>query len=482
MRTSAEYRESLRDGRRVIYRGSVVDDVTAHAALRRTIDHSAALWDYQAAGSDEFWRYHDTELGEVSTYFLRPTDAESLRLRGDLIEETTRLGRSTFNIAKAVGTDALLGLEQATLVIDAAERTQYYARVSEFRAHCARLDLAMALAATDSKGDRTLPPNEQTDPDMYLRIVDRDSVGITVRGAKLHTTASPSANELIVIPCRAMGPGDSDYAVAFAVPLNTEGLTLVCHPLAGGAVEENPVSARNIEIETLTVFADVRIPWDRVFLCGEWRHAGLVATAFANYHRYTALSYKPPLIDLMIGAAALAADQLGLGRSSVVREKLGRLIVYGELIRAARLAAAVQCSVDPSGLAVPYSVAANAGKYHFASGFHQAVAILQDIAGGLVATAPGFEDLEDPEVGQLVNKYLSGRAGVSGRERWELAALIRDLTASDFGGYNYVATLHGEGSLSAQLVQAVRDYEVTRCVDYAKEILASARTFATPVQ
>ena len=332
----------------------------------------------------------------------------------------------------------------------------------------------MALAATDAKGDRTRRPSAQADPDLHLRIVDRDADGITVRGAKLHTTASPSANELICIPGRALGPGDEDYALAFAVPVNAPGLTLICHPLVDGPADEHPVSSRNIEVETLTVFEDVHVPWERVFLCGQWRYAGAVANAFATFHRYTALSYKPPLIDLMIGAATLAAEQLGISAAGHVREKLGRLIVYGELVRCARLAAAARAGLDATGIAVPDAVATNAGKFHFASGFHDAVATLQDLAGGIVVTAPGIEDLADPEVGPLVSKYLGDGAAVDGAERWRVAQLVRDLTASEFGGYNLVVTLHGEGSRQAQLVQAVRAFDLERCASYARAVLSGA--------
>ena len=473
LRSADEYRASLRDGRRLIYRGELVADVTTHPSLGRTIDHAAGLWHHPDEGPDGFWSYPDAELGEeISTYFRQPATPDELRERGDLIEETTRRARSTLNIVKAVGTDVLLGLATVAARIDAEHGTSYAERVATFRAHCARGDLAMALAATDAKGDRMKRPSQQADPDLHLRIVDRDAEGVTVRGAKVHTTASPSANELICIPGRALGPDDSDYAIAFAVPLNAPGLTLVCHPLVDGPADEHPVSSRNIEVETLTVFEDVKIPWDRVFLCGEWQHAGAVAHAFAAYHRYTAISYKPPLVDLMIGAAYLVAQHLGIDRAGHVREKLGRMIIYGELIRTARLAAGVRGRPDPlTGIVWPEPVATNAGKFHFASGFHAAVATLQDLAGGIVVTAPGAEDVRDPEVGALIAKYLGDGGEHDGVDRWRLAQLVRDLTASEFGGYNLVVTLHGEGSQQAQLVQAVRDYDLERAADYAKAVI-----------
>lgn len=473
LRTADEFRQSLRDGRRLLYRGEPVGDVTAHTSLRRTIDHAAGLFEHPAEGPAELWAYRDDELGDtVSTYFRRPVNAGTLAARGDVIEETTRRARSTLNIVKVVGTDVLLSLEQVLSEDDSADAAERLARLHAYRAHCATGDLTMAAAVTDPKGDRTLAPSAQADADQFLRIVDEGVDGIVVRGAKVHTTASPSANELLVIPCRAMGPDDADYAIAFAIPVATEGLTLVCHPLVDGPPAEHPVSSRNIEVETLTIFDDVLVPWDRVFVCRQWRLAGAVAGAFANFHRFTAISYKPPVVDLMIGAAALAADQLGIVRNGIVREKIGKLITYGELIRCARIAAAQRGRVHaPSGLLVPDSIAANAGKYHFASGYHAAVAILQDLTGGIVVTAPGVEDLVHPEVGDLVRKYLQGRDGVDGLERWRVAELVRDLTASEFGGYNDSVTLHGEGSMGAQLVTTVRDYDVERCVAYARDML-----------
>ncbi len=472
LRSSEEFRESLRDGRRVVYRGALVDDVTKHPALGRTIDHAARLFELPEQGPEGFWSFHDDGLGEtVSTFFLRPTTPELLHRRGDVIEEATRRSGTTLNIVKVVGTDALLALETVTARVDAEQGTEYAARVSAFRDHCARGDLAMALAATDNKGDRSKGPSAQADPDQYLHVVARDADGITVRGAKVHTTASPSANELIVIPCRAMGPDDSDYAVAFAVPMNVPGLTLISHPMDPGPSAEAPVSRRSVEIESLTVFDDVKVPWERVFLCGEASYAGQVATAFANFHRYTAVSYKPPAIDLLIGAAALVADQLGIASAGHVRDKVAEMICYVELIRGARIAAATRSRTVAPGLAYPDPLLTNAGKHHFSTRYHGVVAALQDLAGGLVVTAPGIEDLEHPEYGPLVEKYLVGRAGVSGRERWDLVQLVRDMTASEFGGYNDVVTLHGEGSPQAQRIAAAREFDLQGCLDLVRQQL-----------
>lgn len=463
LRTADEYRAGLRDGRRVYVAGRRVEDVTADPMLGITAAHSAEVFALAARPElRELFVFHDPDLGEpVSAYFRIPRSAAELRARGDLIEENTRQERSTFNITKAVGSDALLALLVVSAEVDRTLGTSYSDRVRRYRDACARRDVTMALAQTDVKGDRSLRPSQQPDPDLYVRVARQTADGIVVRGAKAHTTAAPVADELIVIPTRALGEEDRDWAVAFATPLNAPGLTMICRPIIteSASAFDNPVSRRNIEIESLTVFEDVFVPWERVFLCGEWAFAGRLATTFATFHRYTAVSYKPPLGELFCGAAALAADYHGLEGAGPIRGKIARLAMYPALIRAARLASASECRfID--GIAVPASVYTNAGKYYFASQFHEAVAVLQDVAGGLVITGPAEADLKNPATGPLLEKYLAGAKGVSGRQRLALMHLIRDLTASDFGGYNLVVTLHGEGSLEAQLLATYRDAEL----------------------
>lgn len=132
----------------------------------------------------------------------------------------------------------------------------------------------MAVAQTDVKSDRSLRPHQQSDPDLYIRIVEKRSDGIIVRGDKEHTTQSIAANEIIVLPTRNMVAEDADYAVAFAIPPNTKDVKMISRPMK--AVESalrDPsfvMGRYNAENETITIFDDVFVSWDRVFLAGEW--------------------------------------------------------------------------------------------------------------------------------------------------------------------------------------------------------------------
>src|SRR5262245_19459678 len=474
VRTAEQYKQSLRDGRVVYFEGQRVEDVTAHPVIGVAVNHAAI--DYEIA-DDPAYRdlavYMDAQSGrQYSRYFKIPATAEDLLKRSQLIESSTRLGNTLVVLIKEIGTDCLFALHLVAKEMDEKLGTKYLPRVRAIYQHCRDNDLAMAVAQTDVKGDRSRGPTEQAHPDYYVRIVDRRSDGIVVRGAKVHTSVTPNANELFVIPTRNLTESDKDYAVAFCIPLNTPGLKMIASPYGGGHDSRftHPVSAGHKMMETLTIFEDVFVPNERVFLNGEWQFAGPLAKTFVEFHRFTAISYKLPLLDLLVGSALLIAEQNGIERAGHVREKLTWLISYAQTVRMLTKMAAIECTVK-DGVAISNTEVVNIAKLHFASNYHQALMHLQDIAGGLLVTAPGEGDLKNPETRKYDDRYLGGKAGISAEQRLRTLNMISDLTTSEFGGYQAVLAIHAEGSLEAEKLTILREYDQTSAKNYARSIL-----------
>jgi aromatic ring hydroxylase len=221
-------------------------------------------------------------------------------------------------------------------------------------------------------------------------------------------------------------------------------------------------------LESLTVFDDVVVPKQRVFLLREAEQAGALATAFVDYHRFTAISYKLPLLDTFVGAAIEIAEMNGISRASHVREKLGQLVAYAETVRGLRDLAALRARAGANGVWLPDPLIVNMAKYAFAHGFHEATARLIDLAGGLLVTGPGQEDWEDPDVRPVLEKYLA--AAAPAHERLPMLNLIADLTARDFGGYQAVLAGHAEGSLEAEKMMMLRSYDGGRARRYARRL------------
>lgn len=474
LKTFEQHRESLRDGREVYFDGERVADVTTHPVLG--VGMAFAAIDYRLAEDPEHRELAVcTEPGtgeEYSRFYKIPRNTEDLLKRRELIAAGSRVAGGP-PLIKEIGTDALFALHIVADHMDRNLGTSCLAKIRSYYEECRAKDLGFAVAQTDVKGDRSKRPSEQPNPDVYVRVVERRKDGIVVRGAKAHTTASPFANELIVLPTRAMAEADADYAVSFAVPLAAPGLKLIAgvssHPV--GNRFDYPVTTDLKMVDTVTIFDDVFVPWERVFLCGEWRYAGALANTFVEFHRFTAASYKLPMCELFIGAARLIAEYNGVAEATHVRDKIMELIAWTETTRGLLVAASMEHKVVPPGIAVPSVVLTNIAKHHFARNYHMMVQNLQDVAGGLLVTAPFRKDWEHEATRSYLDHYLGGVEGVSGTRRTRAMKLIRDIAASGFGGYQEILSIHAEGSLAAQRITILRDYDVNRCVNIVKRYL-----------
>ncbi len=302
LRTPQQYIDSLRDGRTVYYRGERVADVTTHPELGVGARHAALEYaSTQDPAHADLTTYTDATGARSSRYWKLPEGPDDLLRRHALIDHGTRVGHGVFLIIKEIGSDFLFAHTIVSHQLQELAKAPYYERLRAYHRHVEQHDLALAVAQTDVKGDRSLGPAEQEHPDYYVRVVDRQKDGIVVRGAKAHTTNTTASNELICLPTRALAEADRDYAVAFAVPVATKGIKLIASPFTatGSSRFHHPVSSEHKMIETLTVFDDVFVPWDRVLLCGETPYAGALALGFVEFHRFTAVSYKLPLLDLI---------------------------------------------------------------------------------------------------------------------------------------------------------------------------------------
>ena len=471
LRTPDQYKASLRDGRAVFFRGEKVADVTTHPVIGIAVEHAAL--DYRMAEDPKYRDLAVVKEGsdEYSRYFHLPQNGDDLLKRSNLIAAATREGATLVVLIKEIGTDALMALHIIGEKLAAAGKPQYKERIHKFYRHCRDNDLAVAVAQTDVKGDRSLGPTQQDHPDYYVRVVEERPDGVVVRGAKVHTSVSTNTNEMIVLPTRAMKAEDKAYAIAFAVPMNAPGVKMIASPHGSSKKNafEHPISARHKMMETLTVFDDVFVPNDRIFLNGEIDFAGLLALTFVRFHRFTAVSYKLPLLELLAGAGAAIAEANGISRAGHVRDKLTHLAAYHTTVRGLIEHAARTCTYE-DGIAVPNTLLTNVAKYHFAHNYHQGVQIVQDLAGGLLVTAPAEEDLTSEATRAYVLKYMGGAKGFDAEKRLRLLNLISDLTSSEYGGYQEVLAVHAEGGFEAEKLQAYREYDFKTVAAYARKL------------
>jgi 4-hydroxybutyryl-CoA dehydratase/vinylacetyl-CoA-Delta-isomerase len=474
LRTPEEYVESLRRQSPEVYaRGEIVTNVADHPLFASTMACwgswvCRAAWD--PALRDVMVASPDLNGEECHVFWHMATNVDDLlqNLRAARILSE----RSPLSGYASIGRDELQALLIVTQRADREQGTAYHPRVVDYVQRFQREQLMTAAAVTDVKGDRSRRPADQDDPDLYLHVVERRDDGIVVRGAKAHTSGSVVANELVVIPQRAMRPEDAEYAVAFAIPVDTPGLKLVCRGFSGENPDEfeAPVSSHDDLMESFTIFDDVFVPWERVFLCGEWQYAGDVANTFANVNRQGYLGADVGKLRLFIGAAELAAELNGVASAPHIRHKLTEMIRLERAIWALGVTASIE-SRDEEGYRVPDPVLTNAGKHMAMEGHYMAARNLLEIAGGSVITSPYVEDIMRPELRPYIEKYYRGADPDGAMERLRVMKLIRDLAASEYGGYWYTEIIHGSGSPEAEKLQMYREHDLAACVDLARHAL-----------
>ncbi len=369
--------------------------------------------------------------------------------------------------------DALNALFTGTHAIDAEHGTGYHARLREYVAHVYENDLTLGAAMTDAKGDRSLRPGRQPNPDSYVHIVERNARGIVISGAKAIVTGAPYVHELIVLPCRAMTESERDFAVACAVPLDAPGLMIVARPAGRPGESAARFSARYGQSTGVCLFERVFVPWERVFAAGEWRGAATILYDYTSQHRHTCIGARAGFGDLLIGAGALMieANGLDLDRNYNLRDSMVELIKIVEGFFACGVASSVYGVRNEAGNMTPEPVYSNIGKLLLSTQIYDMHRLAHHVSGGLIVTLPGPDEDHNPATSGRLSEVLTARSDIPHEKRIEVARLVEDLTASYQAGWYSVISLHGGGSPDAMKTEIYRHYPIGNKVDLVERLL-----------
>ena len=453
--TKEDYVKSLREQKHTVYfNGQKIEDVTSHPAFLPHINAAAKTYEMALLPEFEDLATATSHLtGErISRFTHIHQSIEDLIKKVQLLRAISHETGTCFQ--RCVGWDALNAIYMTTYDMDRKNGSNYHPRFLEYLKIVQSSNSMLVGGMTDPKGDRSKSPSQQSDPDLFTRVVERRKDGIIVRGAKAHQTGAVNSHEIIVMPTQSMRPEERDWALACAIPLNAPGLLQIFgrqtnddRKLRGGMDAGNP-SFGVVGGESLVVFQDVFVPWERVFMCGEADFAGLLVERFATLHRQNYGGCKTGVSDVLIGACALATEYQGTNKASHVKEKLAEMMHLAETLYSGSVGCSALGSKTASGAYYPDTVLANCTKYNVTRNVYEIARLAHDISGGILATMPFESDLRSSETGAIVEKYMAGVDGVSPENRLRLLRLIENLT----GGTALVESMHGAGSPQSQKV------------------------------
>ena len=475
IKTPAEYIESLREVEpRIYYKGERIEDVPTHPA---TAPHVRAASMTYFLSSDEEYRALATATShltgrEISRFTHVQQSTSDLICKVKLLRQ---LGQKTGTcFQRCVGLDGINAIYSVAYEIDQKHGTDYLERFKKWLIRIQDENLMVVGAMTDPKGDRSKSPADQADPDQFLRVVERRDDGVVIRGAKVHQTGAVNSHEILVMPTMAMDERSKDYAIVCSVPVDAPGITMIFGRQANDdrrdrveKIDSGNYSFGAVGGEALVVFDDVFVPEENVYMDGEIEYTRSLVQRFAAHHRANYGGCKTGLMDVLTGAVAYLAQIQGTARASHIRDKVTEMIHLTETLYSSSIACSSEGVATESGAFMVDTMLANVCK-HNVTRFHFEVARLAlDIAGGFIATMPSQYDLEDKEIGPLVEKYLSSVAGVPAIHRIKIGRLIEAMT----GGTALVESMHGAGSPQAQRIMILRDGDLVKKVKLAQTLL-----------
>jgi 4-hydroxybutyryl-CoA dehydratase/vinylacetyl-CoA-Delta-isomerase len=481
--SAADYRESLRRLRpRVFVDGQAVESVADAPALQPGIRALGVSYDFaRDPARAPLLRATQTLFGGAGRTVPRMLQVDESA--GDLLnklEAVRLLCQETGCAQRYLAHDGLAAIGQACARIDdALGSTERRARFAAYLRQVQDGDLALGIAMTDAKGDRSRKPHAQANPNTYVHLVERHERGIVISGTKAIVTGAPYVHELLVMPGRAMGAEDAAFALCCAVPVDSPGVTIIARPAGrpGEKLEHGDAifSRRYGQSTAVVVFDRVELPWERVFVAGEWAHSADLTYDYATHHRHTCIAARAGFGDLLIGAGALMAEANGFpdpGAKASLREPMVEMIKVVEGFYACAVAASTYARPqEPSGIFLPDPVFANIGKLLLATQIYDLHRLAHEVSGGLVVALPGPDEDHNPATAATLAEVLRANPAVPYDKRIEVARLVEDLTASYQAGWYSVISLHGGGSPAAMKQEIWRHYPVGSKVELVERLL-----------
>ncbi|MGH1406730.1 MAG: 4-hydroxyphenylacetate 3-hydroxylase family protein [Rhodomicrobiaceae bacterium] len=473
LETAEAYIESLRDRNLDVYLfGELVEEPVDHPIIRPSINAMAATFGL-AETEEDVATVSSSLSGARINRFLHIMNSQD-----DLVKKAQmqkRLGQETGTcFQRCVGLDAINALHSVTFDIDEAHGTSYHQRLLAFLKKVQVKNQVIGGAMTDAKGDRSKPPHQQEQQDIYLRVTKRDETGVYVSGAKCHQTGCINSHWLIVMPTLRLTEEDQDYAIVGAIPVQAKGITYIYgrQSCDTRAMEGGEIDTGNSEFsgqEAMIIFEDVFIPNEFIFMNGEYEFAAPLVERFTTYHRCSYIC-KTGVGDVLIGASAEIADMNGVSTASHIKDKLVEMAHLNETIRSNALASAYEGAPHKSGVWMNDELLANVCKHNVTRFPYEISRLAQDLAGGIMVTLPSEKDLTHKKTGPLLKKYLQGREGGDVTDRVKILRLLENMTLGRNAVGYLTESLHGAGSPQAQRIQIAKGMKIEEKKKFARKL------------
>lgn len=478
-KTREAYYADLRAMRPNVWKnGKFIEDLVTDPATRGLVENEAFTYDLlQDPQYDPILKAKSTLSGDtVVRWHTLMCSAEDIMANGNMkrflfnkigtCQAGTCVGWNCFNVSWAVTYD-----------IDKEFGTDYHARLEAWLRNVEHKDYKIAGALTDAKGDRSKSAGKQVNPDASVHVKEVRPDGIVVSGTKTMIAHAGVCHEIFVVPGTGYKEADRDYAVAFVVPRDIEGLTIVQTDCSEG--REGWDDMKFGDQASYLIFEDCFIPNERVFMCREWKHSGQFVTYFTANYRAGIGSCVSGQGDVMVGAGVLMARANGLPIKPF-QEKTTEMMMINEMVYGLGLGSMLAGAKHPSGVWFANPKLAHANKFWVAKYYAELRRLCQDIGGGIAETGcfPNYRDCTDPVMGPKIMKAIAANPELSAETRARAARLSEWLVR----GGGLLAFIHGGGSPDGAKMVVRANTDMEYLANCAAEIAGITEEVKDPVK
>jgi len=438
-RSGKEFLRQLDSTPRELWYGEerITGSVSTHAAFSGISRSIAALYDMQVTPEmNELMTYQSPTSGKrVGTSFLQPRTKEDLDKRRKMMKVWADYSGGIMGRTADYLNSAVMAMASAKEFFGKDGR-DYAGNIAKYYEYVKENALLLPHTLINPQVNRAVGPSKQQDPFIAARIVEKNSEGVTIRGARMLATL-PIADEILVFPSTVIRSGQDDmpYSIAFALPASTKGLKFVCREsFASDSSFDHPLASRFDEQDAVVIFDDALVPWERVFLIEDPERANKVneATDAIVFMAHQATVRELAKAEFVSGLAILVAETIGADQFPHVQEKVADLLLTAESMRAFLNSSESGAKVNRWGLMTPDYVPINSARNLWPRVAPMMAVVLKQIgASGLMAIPP--EDVLSSTVRPDFDKYYQSKLS-DAEERVRLFKLAWDIAGSSFGG------------------------------------------------
>ncbi|HZW54866.1 MAG TPA: 4-hydroxyphenylacetate 3-monooxygenase, oxygenase component [Nitrososphaerales archaeon] len=438
-RTGKQYLDSLDNESREIWIGGnlVRKDLSKHPCFRAMALSMAHLYDMQ----------HDPKLRDEITYvsplsgervglsFLQPKTSEDIVRRRTMMKQWADYSGGMLGRTPDYLNSDLMALAAASEFFGRKD-SRFASNIKNYYEYVRENDLLLTHTLIHPQANRAVGPSKQAGPFLAARVVEKRSDGVVIRGARMLATL-PLADEIMVFPSTVIrgGPDDMPYAFAIALPLTTKGLKFICRePLCEESNFDHPLASRFDEQDAVVIFDDVLVPWDRVFLLEDVEGANTLqeATSGIVFMSYQVVVKDIAKTEFILGVVSLIADTIGIDQFQHVQEKIAKVIMALESMKAFLRASEADARMNRWGIMTPDFAPLNAARNLYPRIYPQLRAIIQQLSASGMMALPTEADMQSEVLRKDIDMYYQAR-NTSAEDRIRLFRLAWDIAGSSFG-------------------------------------------------